>query len=705
MLRTDRIAVFVFTSGLFLGQTFAAQSQTSAVVSLSQNNSQPIFCVSDGRQWSCSREAHFAAAEVERPFLHVAGKHEVIELGVLKAGEELIQTSISNPHLSFTVAEQEHALNDPVTISFTQNGTGRMWSLALPGRIAAKRNVAIMPKGDYEIHISSPHYEPIRENLRVSPDLPRRNWVLHRYPTISGTVRTPQGTPVVGAFATAGNGLYTAKTDGAGAFSIEVHQEWPENVLITYPGMATKTVGVKRDRGDHSLGIVIMNSAAHWRLLPIGQSAQDLKSVTLSIASDSPSPTPVRSRSVTDTSEVIFEDLDQGTYEAILKGTDPLEQYGIAFELRAGTTYESSVVLTPIPMHIAVTRGGKPLPKASVSIRNMAHGWNTKLTTDDQGTIASKFWQTGEYIISVKRVEQSLPFVVVRNLDDGADLHLELPSQTVFGSVQDRKGQPIGGAELQVESVYTDSRTSSLPARANAEGLFDLDLAPGVHTITGRAEGYVSAEPVRIEIHSINDSKELKIVLARAVARHLRVATRLGSPVRQATIIQMRGDQLVGRFTTDDEGDSVVQAADESNDVVYALPKEGSFGVLRLRDKRSQEAMQLVVPEGTASLELRAIDDRGDPIPNVRFLMRMDGEVIPPAVTAFAEMVSGFRARTDARGVAMLEHLPPSFLELWPLRTRPEIQDVLASVSARAPVQIGLQPGKNSAVMTFQRKR
>src|SRR5204863_9429350 len=61
--------------------------------------------------------------------------------------------------------------------------------------------------------------------------------------------------------------------------------------------------------------------------------------------------------------------------------------------------------------------------------------------------------------------------------------------------------------------------------------------------------------------------------------------------------------------------------------------------VSRLRSGATEREENIVVPDGNATLEVHANDTAGKPIAHLEFVMRFEGELIPPDVADMLQMV------------------------------------------------------------------
>ncbi|HKO59045.1 MAG TPA: hypothetical protein VJ276_24475, partial [Thermoanaerobaculia bacterium] len=90
-------------------------------------------------------------------------------------------------------------------------------------------------------------------------------------------------------------------------------------------------------------------------------------------------------------------------------------------------------------------------------------------------------------------------------------------------------------------------------------------------------------------------------------------------------------------------------------------------------------------------------------IRHVALLLRVDGELIPPEVTAEWEAYRNVSLATDTDGHLALPGVPAGVYELWPYRTEAEAE-LLQQAPVAAPAVVTVVPGDNEVTLRFERK-
>lgn len=589
----------------------------------------------------------------------------------------------------------------PAVVTITLEQGDKRWPVELDARTSMKPHIYRLAGGDYKLTIAAPHYRTISESITVGTgELDLKTRTLVRNPVVRGVVRTKSGEPLVGALVAPQPGKSSAKTDAIGAFAVEIDEEWPESMQISYPGLATRLVEVPPAERDTTLDAVTLSAGARVVLHITGATA---KTAGLFRIIDPMSRKEIANAAVK-AGDVVFEDVDAGDYLAILEGELPLQRYAMSVKVEDSAKIERTIELEPLPLTVHIARGENAL-RASVKIINFEHRWSGTLSTDDAGDAGAEMWQQGKYIFLVQHTPEAPPFFKLDDVEgtDGARITLQLPDRTIRGRILDSStGSPIPGATLWVNSENDDGTGSSLEATTDAQGHFAIfSLLPGKHTLTAKNDSHLESEPVVIRMVEQDRMREVNFSLRGGRERRVEVVAQDGLPFREASLIHTVDGRVDRIYTTDDRGSVAVRTAD-SGSVIYVLPREGSFAVVRFTSG-TPDVARVVVPDPNASLFLRAVDDRGKPIRDVRFLVRYDGEIIPPDVLSYFDRIRGIAFRTKNDGTAVLEHVPTGMFELWPMATNAEAFDI-AAASGNAPVQVSAKPGTNEATLTFRRR-
>ena len=348
------------------------------------------------------------------------------------------------------------------------------------------------------------------------------------------------------------------------------------------------------------------------------------------------------------------------------------------------------------------------MANALVGVLSDRSRWSAELQTDADGIARSEAWERGDFVFAVRTSAESAPSLLPDRIEgqSHARIDLHLSERIVEGHLFDGdNGVAVANARVELESANDDGTTAQMVARTDSEGAFAFEgLHDGTQAIVADASSYIRSDPTKVHVDAATPRRSIRINVSHGVARPLRITTRGGVPIRNATVIAIVGSDVSQILKTDETGATTLHTPPQSSPVVYVMPVEGSLAIARLASTPSERAESIIVPDGTATLELHANDLSGKPLPRVRFAIRYEGEMIPQVIADFLEIRRGLAQATGADGVARLDRLPAGYFELWPVRTRAESDAIFASGMTAAPVQVTLRDGVNYAKMTFARK-
>jgi len=623
---------------------------------------------------------------------------------------DLVVAAASNAplrNLLFTLVEGDgERWPAPVAVHVT-DAAAHSWDYALEGAVATKQHTIRAASGSYQITFSAPHHRQWRRDVRIDEkDVDLGAVRLRRNPLISGIVHLADGSPLVGSFVTDRARLST-KTDAMGAFSLEADGDWPASLEVSFPGLATKRINVPKAEVSAALPPVTLSHGSRLTLA--------LEGVPGDADIDLAYPLGINRFEILKTAHLkkisprfTFEDLDKGDYVAVVRGAGPLQRLAAPVKIGEAEVVERTIRIEPITVDIELHRGQANVPAATITVLSEGQRWVSPVQTDSDGRVQAEAWQRGPYAFAVSVAEGRPPAILFDRIDGTsvASVHLELPDRAISGRVVDEEtGSPIATAKVLIESVNDDATHAQTMAVTDADGKFIVDsVADGTHTLTTNADGYLPAESTIVLIDQATPRREVKLRASRGVARQLRVITRKGIPLPGAEIIEMIGSAVTATYTTDDTGSATIKTMAGRDAVAYILPTGGSFAIARLASKPPGREESIVVPDGNATLELHANDSNGKPLPHVHFVLRYDGEIIPENIAFELDRRRGIPTVTGSDGVARMDHLPAGFLELWPVRTRDEVEEIVASGGRAAPLQVALKEGVNVASMTFTRR-
>ena len=596
---------------------------------------------------------------------------------------------------------------EQATITIKERAAPSKWNIALESRFATRPQTLRAPAGTYDMTFSMPHHRAIHRKVRLdTTDVNLGTLTLVRHPVLSGTILDIQGSPIASAFVSDGD-RHAAKSDLLGAFTLETDGDWPSQLEISYPGLTTKQIYIPKTKTSMKLPPITLSRGGRIEIEIEGLRSD--ADVDLARENGYKRVTALKTVQVKKQEpRAVFEDIDQGEFIVLIRGASPLQRLATTVSLAEAESIKRKVKIEPINVTIEVRRGEKPVADAIVTVQSEGNRWSADVRTGADGMASAEAWQRGEYVFAVRATESSAPLLLMNQIDgkSEATVHLEVPDRAITGRVIDQEdGTPIAKAVITMESKNDDETAGVLKALTDPDGRFVIDaLRDGSHTLSVEADQFVRCDPVTLRIDQTSPRRDVTLRVSHGVARNVRVTTRGGLPIQRAFVIERTGDEAIGTFRTDDAGRGTVHGPMGRPVVLYVIPEEGSFTVARLSSRVSETEELIVVRDGNATLELHANTSSGKPIPHLRFVMRFDGEIIPPDVAEVLEIQRGIAAVTGADGVARLERLPQGFFELWPIRKLEEAINIIAGGGVSAPVQVALKEGLNLARITFAPK-
>lgn len=594
------------------------------------------------------------------------------------------------------------------TLTVRDVASAAVWNVAIASEVVAKRQTLLLPAGEYDVVFSVPHHAVTRQRADArSADVALGNLALTPNPVISGEIGSTAG-PLAGAFVS--SGTVAGKSDAIGRFTLEIDGDWPEQLDVTYPGFASKRVSVPKARASVRLPAITLSQGSTLELTL--DAAPDSGRMSIDLARPrglNQSADVFRSLSLEKgTSSARFENIEPGETIVILRGEKPLQRLSRLLRLKESEVRAETIRIDPLQLDVEVRRGTAGVGGAFLTLRNGENHWSADLKADADGNVSAEAWERGDVLFVVRATESGAPLLLPRTLEgtSRATVRLDVPVRRIRGTVLDETGAPIRDALVRIESVNDDGTAGTMSVMANAQGTFVADgLRDAKYTLVAERSGYLPSDRVVFHLDEAVPEKQVDISLFRGDSRRVVVRSVRGLPLIGAFLVVMSDGEAIETARTDANGDATVHTRPGRPAVVYVVPREGSFAARRLASPReSAGEEQITVPEGDAALELQARTTSGEPLPHLHFLMRYNGEIIPPEVEEVLEMQRGVAATTDANGVVRIDRLPQGFWECWPVRNLDELRDVLAGGPVAAPVQVSARYGLNVARMTFAPK-
>jgi hypothetical protein len=274
---------------------------------------------------------------------------------------------------------------------------------------------------------------------------------------------------------------------------------------------------------------------------------------------------------------------------------------------------------------------------------------------------------------------------------------IRFPNRTVEGVVVDTHDKPIAGAVATLIDTDIGEGTGSFRARSDAQGRFAFEgVARGDQLVNVTAPGYLLRDSERF-------TDDLKVTLSQGYLRDLVIEQSDGTAVRGAEALCVTNGRVRSRAFSGIDGHVTIATPADAPSTVYVIPSDGSFAIRHVRapmDEVSSDPVTVRLAPSTSSLRVRTLTTAGATVPNVRLLLRYDGELIPTAIAHELERVSDLPFHTGREGEARFDHLPEGVYEIWPYFNEDEVNDLLDSIGAeRAPISLNAAAGETEVTI------
>ena len=622
----------------------------------------------------------------------------------------LLSATLSNggTHLAFHPGGRPVSLriraNTPVVISVAAQGGKPASQHRLDAAAAARLTTIVVPSGESVLAVASPGHRTVRR--LVGPDTTTLGDIaMSAAPAIEGRVAGPGEKPLRAVEVRSQSGRILARSGSDGTFRFHVEDDWPEALLVVTPRLGSRTVLLPKVWSDLSLGTI-----------PFGLTS------TLDVIVERPTPVPVdvmllaRSEG-TDPLRTIrlsprakvakFDRLQSGKYVIAVRGAAPLEQWRNSVTLGEGEHKLERAAIEPVTLRVAARLGSDPLANATLSLKNTKWDWLAAVHTDANGVVEAPLWQMGDFLTSIAASGLRSQVVMGTRLYGVGTIEwpVELPRRSVTGRVVDEAGQGVAGARIMLKSRGVD-HNPLVVTHSDRDGRYAYDAVPaGEQSVTVQADGYLLPDPVGFRLGEDDRGHEVIVPLRRGAARSVRVLQTNGNPSGGAYVLAVAAGALTSKATTDLEGRASFSTAGNPPVLVFVVAPDGSFAARR--DPAADQELVVRLPEARSSLRIALRTAAGVPVSRVRLMMRLDGELVSPAVLEYMEVLQGIRLQSNRAGEIELSRIPAGTYEFWPWRTPAEAEDINASASSGAdwPIRVQVAEGENHAEITFESVR
>ena len=627
-----------------------------------------------------------AQAKAGQPFATVRPAAHAIDVGVCGSDDPLtarpIETVIDRPRASDSVE---------VTV-------GDRWIFAVPATDLAQIHTVRAPAGPTRMLLRAKHFRDAKGNLGAT----RTTFVLRRIPMMRGRVLSPSGQPLQAAAVQPMPGT-PCVTRFDGSFDCELADVWPRALAVSHANLATRVIAVDKSERDIDLGDVRMCAGAR---LSIQLSAPpQVRWVTIMLFRDHVQ-IAERHLHLPLSAPVTFDNLEPGALRILVKGSRPLQQLATNVTMNESDR-EETLSIDESELTMRVYSGARAEAGSSISLNNLDGGWNGAAQTDESGSATEPLWQLGPFTAAVRTKSSASPLFDHRDFSvrEKQEWTFNLPIGRIEGVVRNEEQAAVANAEVNLTSD-NGQMASALHTTADDGGHYAFDgVRAGAQTVSASADGYLPATAVQFRLGENEELRRADFTLHRGQRMSVDVVDNHGVPIANAIVVATLDNAVTGRVSTDANGRAALQLAPSGSPVLFVIPASGSFAIHRVTTiDRDLPVVRVMVADGTASLDVKTETTEHQPVRDVHFLVRYDGENIPIDILMELGQRFGIDFATGARGSGTVKNLPVGLYELWPFASLSDVQ-TMSAIDAPAPVRIAVAPGPNSATLTFRLKR
>lgn len=402
--------------------------------------------------------------------------------------------------------------------------------------------------------------------------------------------------------------------------------------------------------------------------------------------------------------EATFDGVPAGIAVVLVRGAGPLERHAAQLRVAAEANERVDVTIAPVALRGRLTMDGAPVGGAIVDLERTDDLWDGSVTADERGAFATRLWQQGSFRAYVRGagLRSTVPATVTFAGTKAIDWSFEVPPRTIRGRVVDESGTPVADAAVVLMQT-SDTARQKRRMNSAADGTFEFrGVLRGTHALRVVTSPLLHSPAVPVEIGE-RDVKSVTIALQAGVPREAAIVDADGVPIANARVLCATGADVRALATTDASGRATLATPKDESSVLFAFPPGGSLAVRRV-GPGDDTALRIVVPRGDASLEVTALATDGAALPGLHFLVRFDGELVPPEVIRASRREDLVLDTGDEGRRVTLQRIPPGHYELWPYRDDEEARAMIASsVAAKAAVSLDVTPGTNRVTLRFRR--
>jgi hypothetical protein len=328
---------------------------------------------------------------------------------------------------------------------------------------------------------------------------------------------------------------------------------------------------------------------------------------------------------------------------------------------------------------------------------------NAEFPIGADGHFSGVLWEAGKHSASVRSSTLGGGPVILDSPELGDDpsvWDVRLPKRMIHGRVYDAEtNEPLGNKEVSLRFSF-NKVVGSMSFRTDDAGSYSyLALHDGSYDFSVQLPEYVPMS-YTVEMKESDESKVVDFALSKGIVTTIALVSSDGRPLPGASVLEgvaRDGHNAVNYFSTDVEGLLTLHVQKGESRTLYALPRQGSFAILKVTASDDGKMQRSVVPPPVGSLHILLKDSDGKQT-HGNVVMRFNGEWLPaPAVMRLPHS-------WEPDGPT-ISGLPAGLYELWAVPVGGTILQQAAETTAppnRAPVRVGLSGGVEDVTLVVQ---
>jgi hypothetical protein len=678
-----------------------------ALASGNETAGRGVFCVSDRRasEPPVCRAVDQDIVEVEasardRSFVWIKAGVPTVRIGQVSATMVRLKEELPRIHVAVLGTE---AIAEDAAVRFSlTSDSGATWKWSLPAARLRKQSLSLAaPAGRYALEVESKGMRPAarrRVDFTNGDDTLLGSLRLVPLPRIRGTVVTAfDGKPLGGVAVSGDDARLFATTEAAGTFAFRVPEGPIHTLTFSKSGLAPRALAVSDEANDVVLPAIRMGPGGSLRVDVRRECTKPCRTRVLVSLPEAKSVTAeheVRGEHGT----VSFERLDPGDYNVVVRGEGELQQKSMT-----ATVVESEIATVQLDVHDrmlvgSLSYGNQPLPNTRLNITRRNNAWNGVVATDPQGLFEQPVWENVTLLATIPIPGSEELFRTSKAPSeadrDAWDIHI--PDRLLTGRVVDEEtGAPVAGARVLDDFTSPGFTRINYGRFTDREGVYRFfAVSPGRHLLRAKADGYIGEGEAAVVVEEGSDPPTADFRLRRGGQRHLHVVDGDGQPIAEPFAIHATGPFLlqVYPFNGSASGELVIPLPPTGGRDLFVWAFGSGFAFARVQERDQEDPLVVVLPPPVSTLRLSVHTPDRRPVPNISFLIKHEGRLIPPVVFRGLAAERHVGDVTAADGMLVLSSMPAGTYQIAAFIDRADAEAILAGPPSRFRTVVAL-PG------------